>query len=225
MGDAADPAFPAVDETGHATCNVDIMQAMTNRQLPAYLLNVTFYLLSAPPDTPPVQYAWYRSDGTTLPVVGAFKQQIAEAAQAVADFEKQVPGGATAAGAGLKSFPPEGRNGKSGPRSHTDRSVDRPIYHYLLLPTFEWGISNWHWAAVLAYVNRFQPACGFSAAEALAAENVTIVGSEQGIPAEVEQALRDAGCQVERVCGRDGAETQQRLDALAESGRRFTVAG
>ncbi|HRE27541.1 MAG TPA: hypothetical protein PK954_12970, partial [Anaerolineales bacterium] len=28
----------------------------------------------------------------------------------------------------------------------------RPLRHYLLLPTFEWGVSEWHWTAALDVV-------------------------------------------------------------------------
>jgi hypothetical protein len=98
---------------------------------------------------------------------------------------------------------------------------DKPIYHYLLLPAPELGDSGWHLLAAMDYVRKFQPACGFSVAEAKAAEHVTIIGSEQGIGAEAEHALRAAGCRVERVCGADGAETQRRLSEMANAGKRF----
>lgn len=37
----------------------------------------------------------------------------------------------------------------------------------------------------------------------------------------MEQALRAAGCKVERVCGQDGEETQKRLSEMAAAGARF----
>ena len=204
LGDSTDPVFTAVDSARHATCNIAIMQAMTQRQLPNNLLNIAYYLLAAPADSAPAQFAWYRADGSTLPVVGALKQQMTAALQAIAANEKSIP-----------------VHSAKSTREPKSNSNHKSIYHYLLLPTFEWGVSNWHWTAVLQYVNRFQPTCGFSIAEAQAAEYVTLVGNEQGFNPAVEQTLRAAGCQVERICGRDGAETQQRLNEMAFAGQRF----
>lgn len=73
------------------------------------------------------------------------------------------------------------------------------LRHYLLLPTFEWGVSEWHWRAALDFVKTHRPACGFSAEEAAQAERVTIFGNQQGIGGEVEAALKRAGCAVERI--------------------------
>lgn len=199
-GDADDPNFPAVDDARHTSCNMEILMAMLNRQLPTYMVNVAFWLLSAREDSPHAPAAWFRPNGATLPITGAMRQQAAEALQAVASFEKRIPG----ALAENKSQP----DGK-------------PIYHYLLLPTFEWGVSDWHWSAAMDYIHKFQPTCGFSAAEAQAARHVTIVGNEQGVSAETEQALLRAGCRVERICGQGGEETQAQLSAMAKTGRRF----
>jgi hypothetical protein len=206
LGDSTDPNFPAVDETWHATCNTEIMQAMSNRQLPDYLLNTAFYLICAPAGSDLEAVAWYHSDGSALSVVGAIKQQVSEAVQALADAEKVV------------APKPAVKHGQAS------GSNQWPLYHYVLLPTFEWGVSSWHWGAVLEYVNRFRPACGFSIAEAAAAQYVTIVGNKQGVDSAAEQSLRDAGCVVERVCGQDGDETMQRLNELARAGRRFQTA-
>ena len=75
------------------------------------------------------------------------------------------------------------------------------IRHYLLLPTFEWGISEWHWTTALEYVKQHRPATGFSITEAAQAQMVTILGNEQGIGRNAEISLRQAGCQVERIPG------------------------
>lgn len=82
-------------------------------------------------------------------------------------------------------------------------SKTRPISHYLLLPTFEWGISEWHWHAALEFVKAQRPVCGFSVDEALLARRVTIFGNEQGVSAEAEAKLKQAGCEVERIVNRE----------------------
>jgi len=222
LGEASDPDYPALDETRHATCNMEIMQAMSNGQLPGYLMNVAYYVLAAQEGSAADKAAWYRPNGATLAAVGAVKQQVAAALQAMAATEKRLPG----------ILVKRGKRAALGVKAAAEAEADSPsptqagekaIYHYLLLPTFEWGISSWHWTAVWDYVSRFQPTCGFSMDEALTAEHVTIVGNEQGISVEMELILREAGCQVERICGQDGAETQRRLNDLAEAGQRFAT--
>lgn len=71
------------------------------------------------------------------------------------------------------------------------------------------------------YIARFRPSVGFSIDDARNAEYVTIVGNQSGITAGDEQMLRNAGCQVERVVGRDEEETGRILADLARLGRRF----
>ena len=171
---------------------------MLNRQLPAYMLNLSYWLLIAPANSPHAAAAFYKENGPALPVADMMGTEMAAAISALAANEKRVP-------------------------LARPKAAGKPIYHYLLLPTFEWGVSDWHWTAALEYIHKFQPTCGFSAAEAQAAEHVTIVGNEQGVSIEIENQLRAAGCNVERICGRDGDETQQRLSEMAESGKRFLI--
>jgi len=177
LGDRTDPAFPPVDEVRHASCTQEIVEAAASGALPANLLNVNFWLLGAPESSPFAQEAWYRSNGTTLAAVETLKRQ--------ALINPKVGSQKSAVGATSK-------NGKL-------------IQHYLLLPTFEWGISEWHWNAALEYVKACQPTCGFSVEEAEQAQQVTILGNEQGISREVETALRRAGCVVKRVALNNGS--------------------
>lgn len=76
-----------------------------------------------------------------------------------------------------------------------------PISHYLLLPAYAWGVSDWHLTAVRPYLKKFRPTLGFSLEEALLAERVTVVGNEHDYPEEALNALRAAGCLVERIGG------------------------
>ncbi len=172
-GEAGDPAFPPLDELRHASCTDSLWQQLTENRLPANLLNLNFWLLAAPEASPFAAEAWYRSDGTTLAAVDVLKRRVAPTASP-------------------KSPPPPAA--KAAPPL-----AARALHHYLLLPTFEWGISEWHWAAALDFVKAQRPVCGFSLDEAALAQRVTILGNEQGISAEAEQTLRQAGCQVERV--------------------------
>lgn len=170
LGDQTDPAQPPTDELRHASCTNSLVQMQADGQFPAHLLNVNFWLLAAPDGAPYAAEAWYRTDGSTLASVNLLKR----AAPAPAKRVLRKTGPLAAAG-------------------------PKPLRHYVLLPTFEWGVSEWHWQAALDYVKVHRPACGFSADEAMQAEHVTIFGNEQGIGADVEAALKRAGCAVERL--------------------------
>jgi len=174
----ADRQFPAVTELWHASCIQEISQAANAGELPRNLLNVNFWLLAAPDSSPFERDAWYRSDGKTLTAVGTLK---------------------TATAHGMRVERRRLDEARGTPTTPKLVQVEKGLKHYVLLPTFEWGVSEWHWHAALDYVRTKRPVCGFSAQEAAQAEHVTIFGNEQGISAEIEQELRRAGCQVDRL--------------------------
>ena len=97
----------------------------------------------------------------------------------------------------------------------------KPIYHYLLFWARgeEWAVRDW--LNAINYIGVFRPTVGFSAEDAAQAQYVTIVGDKSGVSKEVEDGLRAAGCQVERIVGKDDAEMKRILDAMAQQGRRF----
>ncbi|HJW91090.1 MAG TPA: hypothetical protein VJ436_10665, partial [Anaerolineales bacterium] len=77
----------------------------------------------------------------------------------------------------------------------------RPIAHYLLLPAFEWGVSDWHLNAVRPFVKKYRPVVGFSLSEAACADRVTVIGGSDHFSEDSLQALRASGCFVERISG------------------------
>ncbi len=87
--------------------------------------------------------------------------------------------------------------------------------HYVLLPTLEHGPSEWHWRAAGGFVRDQHAACGYSAEDAAAALQVTVVGSEQEISRQVETGLRGIGCKVRRVAGADFGQLTANLAANA----------
>jgi hypothetical protein len=204
LGDHTDPRFPEVDEARHTSCNLQIATAAMRGELPDDLLNISFWLLAAEPGSPAAAQAAYRADGATLPLVAALKQLA---------YEHDLARTPQTAPAASPSRPAAPKNGV------------KPLYHYVLLPVFEWGVSDWHWAAALEYVRAFRPAIGFSPNEAALARYITIIGNEQGISAEVEHALRNSGCSVDRVSGRDGEETRARLIGMVQRNQRFLSGG
>jgi len=154
----------------HASVTQEILSLVEANRLPTNLLNVNFWLLAAEADSPIAREAWYQPDGTQVPAVTALKQ-----------FAQ--------------------RRAAKNPRAKifSKTPTGKLFAHYLLLPTFEWGLSEWHWQKALEYVKRHQPTCGFSQEEAAQAERVTLFGNEQSLSLELEQKLQKAGCEVERV--------------------------
>jgi N-acetyl-anhydromuramyl-L-alanine amidase AmpD len=99
----------------------------------------------------------------------------------------------------------------------------KPTRHYMLFWQREQsGLTGREdMVNALGYIARFRPTVGFSAEEARGAEYVTIVGGEAGVSRGVEQMLLQAGCKVERIAGRDSAETGLMFAELLRAGRRF----
>jgi hypothetical protein len=95
----------------------------------------------------------------------------------------------------------------------------KSIRHYLLFGAD--AMTGDAYADALAYITRFRPTVGFSVEEARAAEFVTIAGGEAAVGAVGEQVLLQAGCRVERVAGRNDADTGALLADMARAGRRF----
>ena len=97
----------------------------------------------------------------------------------------------------------------------------KAIYHYLLFWASgeEWAVRDW--LNAINYIGVFRPTVGFSAEDAAQAQYVTIVGGTAGVSEEVENEIRAAGCQVERIVGKDDAEMKRILDQMAQQGRRF----
>ncbi len=74
LGESLDADFPAVDEKRHLDLNSEIARMVIERRAPEKLLNVTYWLLAAEPGSAPAAQAWYRPDGTTLPIVTALRR-------------------------------------------------------------------------------------------------------------------------------------------------------
>ena len=77
--------------------------------------------------------------------------------------------------------------------------LDKPIQHYVLLPEDMDSGFRRRWASLgeLALVEK--PVVGFSAEEARSARRVSIMGDEALISLQIENDLRKAGCEVNRM--------------------------
>ena len=101
-------------------------------------------------------------------------------------------------------------------------AAGKPIEHYMLL--WHKGSGNWaEWdmRGALDYISKFPVTIGFSADEAKLAKYVTIVGGSGGVPAEVDDKLRAAGCKVDRLAGQTERDTRRMLKEMAAQNKRF----
>ncbi len=148
--------------------------------IPDEVISANFWLLAAAPNSSYLPQAWFQPEGNTLPVVGAFKQWVAN-----------------------KSTDKQGANNMNELRVH-------PISHYLLLPVYEWGVADWHLDIIRPFIKKHQATVGYSLEEAAYAARVTVIGNQHSFPDENLEALRQAGCQVERISG-DGTSIATQL--------------
>jgi hypothetical protein len=97
------------------------------------------------------------------------------------------------------------------------KAAPRKIFkHYVLFwkQKERWAQEDWQGAS--AFVAKFNAVAGFSEHEARQAELVTIVGGPTGVSPQVEARLRTAGCVVQRVAGKNSAETRALMEQLAK---------
>ena len=191
IGDQLDPSSPPVDMPGHSWQNMTLVRLMSGRSqefdpVPPQVLTCNFWLLSAEQNDPALNDAWYKPGEERLPVVSMGK-------------EWESSGGAD---------PSTSSKFLSSPASNFNAS--RPISHYLLLPTFEWGVADWHLDAIRPFINKYQPTIGFSAVEASHAKKVTVIGGATTIPESIIDGLLAAGCIVEQISG-DGMNIATQL--------------
>lgn len=163
--------------------------------IPEQVLACNFWLLASGPQDPRLPQAWFQPDGRTLPIVGALRRWIA------GRHAGPIPG---------EDPPPPSAAPSSALDSREVRWSPYPIEHYLLLPLFDWGISDWYLDAIRPFVKKYHPTIGFSLREASHAARVTVIGSRQLFPDRQLDRLRAAGCVVERLDG-DGMSIATKL--------------
>jgi hypothetical protein len=87
---------------------------------------------------------------------------------------------------------------------------EHPIQHYLLIPTYDWGIADWHLEIIRPFVKKYRPVVGFSIQEASLAREVTVIGNNHSFSEEQLNHLRNSGCKVRRISG-DGTSIATQL--------------
>ncbi len=191
VGDQLDPTSPAVDVQAHSWQNSTLVRLMSGvaqdfDPVPAEVLTCNFWLLSAAQGHPEVNNAWYKPDGAQLPVVQMIKDWVSN--------------GGVDPSTSSKYLHPAALN----------LNGSRPISHYLLLPTNEMGVADWHLETIQPFINKYQPTIGFSPVEASHAKKVTVIGGPTTIPESIIDGLLAAGCIVEQISG-DGMDIATQL--------------
>ena len=154
----------------------------SENSIPQEVMCCNFWLLAADESSEFYPHGWYQGEHCLLPKLPTRSKQRAEETNPEVENEE-------------KSI---------------FKDTAHPIKHYLLLPTYEWGIADWHLEVIQPYVKKYKATIGFSLDEAKLASKVTIIGSPQSVPEETIQEIREAGCYVERITG-DGTSIATQL--------------
>lgn len=160
------------DTAWHTTCNTTIANAMLSGHLPEYLLNVNYWLLCAQANDADSNDAWLPTKGAIAPAAKELKNMIS------------------------KSYPDMITLGKEYINS---LNTKKSLKHYVLLPRFNWGLSEWHWNIAGPLVQDHDACCGYSVDVALLAETVIIVANHHEIGLDVENRLLQSGCTIRRI--------------------------
>jgi hypothetical protein len=148
------------------------------------VVSCNLWLLTAAAADPNLDVAWYADREPQLPIVERLK--IWNAEDRVIKKDRHYQSAAKSMGS---------------PLPNTASTPNHPIRHYLLLPTYEFGVADWHLNIIRPYIKKYRPTVGFSLTEAALASRVTIVGNAKTIPDDVLESLRQTGSFVERING------------------------
>jgi len=187
-GDQRFPDNPKIDAEEHGTRNLQLARLLAGEKeathngvkldpVPEHILAGNFWLLAANPNAPEANAGWYKAEGATLPAVNKFKAWVK--AQQIGNLQS-----------------PQSIQGET---NQIDYKKHKPIKHYLLLPQYAWGVSNWHLEVIRPFIQKHMPTVGFSIEEACSAEKVTVIGDDDTFPPDVIEKLRASGCNVIQV--------------------------
>lgn len=163
-----------------------VMDALDERNqleaIPEEVIGCAFWLLGADAASPYARQAWFQEEDCKHPALDP-----------------------------IRAWWRARKNNLERQEAQRPESPDRfAIRHYLLLPGYEWGVSDWYLEVIRPFVKKYRPTIGFSPDEAEKAERVTVVGNEHNFPDDLMARLERAGCQVEQIRG-DGTNIATEL--------------
>lgn len=159
-----------------------LVQGNQLEPIPNKVIACAFWLLVADASSPYQDQAWFQGEAVKHPAVDPIRAWRRE-------WRQRASSGAAQQG---------GQAGR------------QPIHHYLLLPGFEWGISDWYLEVIRPYIKKHRPTVGFSPDEAAKSERVTVVGNANNFPEDLFGNLERAGCLIEQISG-DGTNIATEL--------------
>lgn len=201
-GDRIDLTWPAVNESVHATRNMEIVKLLSENfgsnqlqnSIPHEVLACNFWLIASSKNSQYQNHAWFKKDGKHLPVVDHMRRWIAE---------NSIQNDVSILDGGDSELEKESKSQSSQTYGQFLEKGAQKISHYVLLPLYSWGVADWDLDLILPFIQENHPTIGFSLAEASMASRVTVVGSNYGFSEESIKMLKDAGCRVDRL-GEDG---------------------
>ncbi len=139
-------------------------------ELPKEVLGCLFWLLSSPADTQLEKTSWFDENGKPKrSAITTYKERLEHTRRENVEY------------------------------SVSDRLAEwmYPIDHYLLLPSYEWGIPESVLDRVRPIIRESKPTVGFSVIEAMNARKVTIWNEDSAFSDHDIQMLREAGCLID----------------------------
>jgi hypothetical protein len=167
----------------YAAQSASLLRLMTGPDAPASIQCFAFYPLATSPADPEAPFAWFDTAGQPrLATVG--------------EILRSEPDTLSPHRAGTAAKTPAAA--PSSARAAA-QPVDRPLEHYVLLAESSAAALARGLQQLGGMAMEQRAVVGFSSEQARLAKRVTILGSEQAIPAWIEHGLRQHGCQVTRV--------------------------
>ncbi|MBX3046452.1 MAG: hypothetical protein KF698_05605 [Anaerolineales bacterium] len=175
-----------------AAATEELIAALKGADLPSNVVAAGLWLLAAEADSPEAGQAWFDAEG--IP-------------NAVAD--RALEPGHLAAAHGFPSvevddtFEPDvlalhaeamSHGMPAGEMAARVTGIAHSIRHYLLLPDASWPLQQ-----AAGFIAQYQPTIGFSLAEAMLAQRVTLAGGLEAFSDTTLRELIQAGCQVENL--------------------------
>ncbi len=142
--------------------------------IPGYVKSCAFYSLCADENDPAFDFAWYRPDGSTLPIVASLLNQSEE--DAIKDVEEVL-----------------------NPEPIIQPGKFFIFDHYLLIPDNEESLSKFNLKAIQPFIQQYHPTIGFSTEDAAKARRVTLIGDSSSIPPEFIEKMQENGCIVDLI--------------------------
>ena len=207
-------------------------------RMPDNVLSVNFWLLSATESDPNYSQAWFNLAGQPLrspellQTIYVKEQDLVNNNVLEDGFENEgfhietTPRNSQSATAAdlaeekrMHGYTPQLDRSNLGQKDKADNKVEagvgKPVImeNYVLLPAYDWGVSDWHLDVIKPYVKKYKPTIGFSVKEARAAKNVLVIGVASDFPNQNLSELYAAGCKVTQMRG----DAEKIAEALAKA--------